>query len=142
MFCITYFAGLVCFGICKRCTIVTVFAALLLPSLLQSCFRFCYISQFRLQRITLRSVYILISLVTAHLQIFRNLPVRDTGFLQMKKLLDLTHVNDCSCHIPLPFLISAKLGDLTRWWPTMLRKNRAPAAISSGFCSFYLSFYR
>lgn len=32
-------------------------------------------------------------------------------------------------------------GDSARW-PTMLRKNRAPAAISSGFCSFYLSFYR
>lgn len=80
--------------------------------------------------------------VTAHLQVFRDLHVRDTGFLQMKKLLDLTHVNDCSRHITLPFLISAKLGDLTRWWPTMLQTNRAPAVISSGFCSFYLSFCR
>lgn len=66
------------------------------------------------ERIALRSVHILICLVPAHLQIFRNLPVRDAGFLQMKKLLDLAHVNDCSCHITLPFLIAAKLGDLTR----------------------------
>ena len=65
-------------------------------------------------------------MVTAHLQVFRDLPVRDTGFLQIKKLLDFTHVNDCSCHIPLPFLISAKLGDLTRWCPTMLPIVGAP----------------
>lgn len=27
-------------------------------------------------------------------------------------------------------------------WPTMLRKNSATTAFLSGFCSFYLSFYR
>lgn len=27
-------------------------------------------------------------------------------------------------------------------WPTILRKNWAPAAISCVFCSFYLLFYR
>ena len=65
------------------------------------------------ERITLCAVHILVSLVPAHLEILSNLPVRDTGFLQMKKLLDLAHVNDCSCHIPLPLLIAAKLGDST-----------------------------
>lgn len=44
-------------------------------------------------------------------------------YMHMKKLLNLIHVNDSSGHIPLPFLISTKLGDLTRWWPTMLRKR-------------------
>ena len=27
-------------------------------------------------------------------------------------------------------------------WPTMLRKNGAPAAFSSDFCSYYTYFYR
>ena len=65
------------------------------------------------ERVTLCTVHILVCLVSAHPEILSNLPVRDTGFLQMKKLLDLAHVNDCSCHIPLPVLNAAKLGDLT-----------------------------
>ena len=77
------------------------------------------------QRIALCATYKLVCLVTAYLLILCNLSVWRTGFLQLKKLLEPAHANDSSCHITLPVMFEAKLGDSTCSWPTMLRKGLA-----------------